>query len=146
MVWLDPQEHEQQAYQELRLHAPRTEKVSLEFHPLKMSREPGWNPAWAEWHCYAAPLRIYRQDYRLLLSYFSRIYPTRDAFDGTPEPVFDVCSHNWIGKEEWLKFISGIEQNWAAIPDEQKPFFLAFLKWLKDALRHTAIIVVEGNL
>ena len=35
---------------------------------------------------------FYKQDYELLLPYFSKIYPIQDAFDGTAEPAFDVCS------------------------------------------------------
>ena len=43
---------------------------------------------------------IYKQDYELLLGYFNKIYPVKDAFDGTLEPVFDVCFCNWIGKRD----------------------------------------------
>jgi len=146
MIWLKPDDYKKQKYIELRLNAPESEKILLDFNPLKISEEPDWNPAWEEWHCYSTPLRIYRQDYELLIEYFNRIYPTKDAFNGTPEPVFDVCFYNWIGKEDWFKVISEIEQELDSVSADKKSFFMDFLKWLKKALNYTSIIVVEGNL
>lgn len=146
MIWLNPSDYRNQNYIELRLYAPENEKIVLDFNPLKISNEPDWNPSWEEWHCYAMPLRIYKQDYELLLDYFNKIYPTKDAFDGTVEPVFDVCFYNWIGKDDWLKVISEVEQDWENISYDKKPFFIDFLEWLREALKYTSIIVVEGNL
>lgn len=146
MIWLDPSEHSEQEYIELRLYAPYYEKIVLDFNPLKMSYEPDWDPAGDDWHCYASPLRIYQQDYELLLDYFNNIFPTKDALDGTIEPVFDVCSIYWIGKEDWLKMISEIEQDMESFPCDKKSFFTGFIEWLEEALSHTSIIVVEGNL
>lgn len=40
MVWLNPNEYKNQTYVELRFHAPKSEKIYLEFNPLKMSFEP----------------------------------------------------------------------------------------------------------
>jgi len=111
-----------------------------------MSGQPDWNPAWEEWHCYAAPLRIYRQDYALLLKYFNSIYPTRDAFDGTEETSFDVCFGNWIGRDDWLNIISAIEQDLEGFPEDKRTFFTGFLEWVREALSHSPILVVEGNL
>lgn len=145
MVWLKPGEYQKQKYIELRLYAPKSERILLNFNPLKVSSEPGWNPAWVEWHCYAAPLRIYLQDYELLLEYFNKIYPIKDAYNGTSEPVFDVCFDNWIGKDDWLKIIYEIEEDFDNISCDKKPFFTAFLEWLREALNNTSIIVVEGN-
>ena len=87
-----------------------------------------------------------QQDYELLVDYFDRIYPTTDAFDGTLEPFFDVTNDNWIGKDDWFRIISGIEQDFDSISDDKKPFFIDFLEWVKEALNYTSIIVVEGNL
>lgn len=146
MVWLKPSEYQRQTYIKLRLYAPKNERILLDFNPLRISNEPGWKPAWEEWHCYAAPLRIYMQDYELLLDYFNKIYPIKNAYNGTLESVFDVCSDNWIVKDDWLKLISTIEQDLDTISSDKKPFFTAFLEWLKEALDNTPIIVVEGNL
>lgn len=54
MVWLNPNGYEGQEYVELRLNAPKGEKIFLEFNPLKISDTPDWNPMWEEWHCYSS--------------------------------------------------------------------------------------------
>ncbi len=146
MIWLEPSEYNQQKYKELRLYTPKSENIFLDFNPLRFSDKPDWEPTWEEWHCYPAPLRIFKQDYELLLDYINKVYPTKDAFDGTDLPLFDICSDNWIGKDDWIKIICGIEQDMGNIPDNEKAFFLDFLKWLTEALIYTSIIVVEGNL
>lgn len=146
MIWLQPNDNQKQEYIKLRLYAPSNEKILLDFNPLKISTAPNWKPGWEDWHSYATPLRIYRQDYELLLDYFNRVYPIEDAYNGTIEPSFDVCFYNWIKKDDWIKIISEIEQDMGNIPDNEKPFFKDFLEWLKEALNHTSIIVVEGNL
>ena len=145
MIWLEPDEHREQEYIELRLYAPKNEKIRLDFDPLKMSDEPDWNPMWDEWHCYASPLRIYQQDYELLLDYFDKIFPTKDALDGTIEPDFNVCYIYWIGKDDWLKMISEIERDLEKFSDDEKRFFTDFMEWVKEALNHTSVIVVDGN-
>lgn len=76
-MWLDSNDYRNQKYKILRLFAPEDEKILLDFNPLKMSNSPGWNPMWEEWHCYAVPLRIYRQDYELLLPYFDKVFQRR---------------------------------------------------------------------
>lgn len=146
MVWLNQNGYEGQEYVELRLNAPKGEKIFLEFNPLKISDTPDWNPMWEEWHCYSSPLRIYKQDYELLVDYFNKIYPIKDAFDGTLEQAFDVCFDNWIGKSDWQRIILEIEQDLNRIFDGKKLFFMDFLEWLKEALKHASVIVVEGNL
>ena len=53
---------------------------------------------------------IYKQDYEILLKdYFDKMYPTKDAFDGTFEPCFDTCFYNWLGTDDWMKVISEIQ-------------------------------------
>ncbi len=146
MVWLNFDEIEKQEYIVLRLYSPEDEKILLDFHPLKESSEINWNPMPEEWHCYHKPLRIYRQDYKLLLDYFNKIYPTKDAFDGTPEPVFDLCFDNWIGKEDWNIIIQAIKKDIANHQEKEKMFLQSFVQWLEEALEYTNIIVVEGNL
>lgn len=146
MIWLNPDEYKNQTYKELRLYATKDEKILLDFNPLKISDNPNWNPMWEEWHCYSSPLRIYKSDYELLLGYFNKIYPTKDAFDGTPESVFDVCFYNWIGKDDWHKIIYEIEKDINDFSNSEKIFLLNFLEWIKEALKYTTIIVVEGNL
>lgn len=120
--------------------------VCLTFNPLKISNEPDWNPQWEEWHLYPTPLRVYKQDYEILLKeYFDKMYPTKDAFDGTTELYFDVCYYNWLGLNDWQVVISEIEKDFNSVHCDRKQFYSFFLNWIKKALRHTNIIVVEGN-
>lgn len=146
MVWLSPRDYERQEYVELRLNAPKGEKKLLAFNPLKISDTPDWNPMWEEWHCYRSPLRIYKQDYELLVDYINKIYPVLDAFDGTLVQKFDVCFDNWIGKSDRIRIIFEIEKDLKSVLDGERTFLTEFLEWLKEALKHTSIIVVEGNL
>lgn len=145
-MWLVPSDYRNQKYHVLRCLAPDDEKVLLDFNPLKMSDSPDWNPIWEEWHCYASPLRVYRQDYELLLPYFDKVFPTKDSFDGSFVRAFDVCSDNWIGKEDWIKIGSAMAEDVKNITDDRKIFMTDFIKWLNEALVYTTIIVVEGNL
>lgn len=130
----------------IRLYAPTSEKICLTFNPLKMSQIPGWNPQWEEWHCYRNPLVIYLQDYeKLLMPYFERLYPTKDAFSGEVETYFDVCFDNWLGQKDWTKFISEIEGEFYIFSEEEKTFYKELINWIYTALAYTSIIVVEGN-
>ena len=81
-----------------------------------------------------------------MLRYFNQIYPIKDAFDGTSEPVFDVCFYNWIGKSDWFKIMNEIERDLNHVNNDKKGFLTDFLAWVKKSLEHTSVIVVEGNL
>lgn len=48
MIWLKPSDYRKQKYIKLRLYAPRSEKIALNFNPLKISGEPDWNTTWEE--------------------------------------------------------------------------------------------------
>lgn len=142
-IWRSSEEQQKKV---LRLYSPESELIYLSFNPLKISHEPHWNPQWEQWHCYYQSLYVYKQDYtQLLLPYFDQIYPTKDAFDGTVEPCFDVCFYNWICKEDWQKIIDAIEKDLDTFSDIVKKFYIVFLEWIKKALCYTTIIVVEGN-
>ena len=39
-----------------------------------------------------------------------------------------------------------IEKEIDTFPQDEKCFLESFLSWLREALKHTSIIVVEGNL
>ena len=145
MLWLDINGSQKQAYVTLRMSAPESEVIWLDFQPLKMSCKPGWDPMWEEWHCYYTPLRIYKQDYKILLDYFGKIYPIHDAFSGTLDLAFDVCFSNWIGKSDWLRIIEEIERDLVRVDDRKRVFLTDFLAWLQNALADTSVIVVEGN-
>lgn len=131
----------------LTAYADKSEKTVITLEPLKMRSEPDWDPQWEDWNCYYAPLMIPLSDFeRVLHSYFDKIYPTCDAFDGTPEPRFDVCAPNWIGAEDWRIISSAFRADLESFSKIEREFCEGFLKWLDEALEHTRIIVAEGNL
>ena len=146
MAWLTSAATEKQKYLELRLNAPKDERILLDFNPLKTSDIPNWEAKWKDWHCYNNPLRVYFQDYEFLLSYFKGIYPFVDTSDGTLRQELDICFDNWIEKNDWLKIIEEIEVDLNYVSDSERKFLRDFIEWLKEALKHTTIIVVEGNL
>ena len=146
MVWLNSSSAGKQNYLELRLNAPKGERILLDFNPLKTSDISNCEAKWKDWHCYNNSLRIYLQDYEILLPYFKKIYPFVDASDGTLRQELDLCFDNWIEKNNWLKIIDEIENNLEHVSDSERKFLSDFIKWLEEALKHTTIIVVEGNL
>lgn len=119
----------------------------LEFNPLKRSDKPDWNPMPEEWHCCSKPLRVLFGDYkRLLKSYFALMFPTKDAFDGTPEPVFDELYYNWLSAEDWRKALSAVTSDLPKFSPEEREFYKAFLNWFDEALELSDIIICESNL
>ena len=55
MVWLNSSANEKQKYLELRLNAPKGERILLDFNPLKTSNTSNWEAKWKDWHCYNNP-------------------------------------------------------------------------------------------
>ena len=145
MIWLtDISDRE---YKRLAVYSDRTEKTAVMFEPLRMSDEPGWDPQWEDWTCYHSPLMIPFGDFeRLLHKYFDKIYPTCDAFDGTPEERFDVCFHNWIGEKDWRIIINALRADFDSFAETEKAFYSGFVEWIEEALKHTGIIVAAGNI
>jgi len=74
------------------------------------------------------------------------VYPIIDASDNTERDRFDVCFDNWIKKYYWIKIIHNIEVDLINLSKEEQEFLNIFIAWIKEALKHTSVIVVEGNL
>ena len=144
MEWLGNNECCKQIYHTLRLYAPDNEKILLDFNPVRMSSL--YSPSWEDWHCYPAPLRIYRQDYEHLIVYFNKIFPLKDAFSGETKSYLDICFDNWIEKNDWYALIKEIQKDIPLFTDDEIRFYSKFTEWLNEALDHTDVIVVEGNL
>ena len=70
----------------------------------------------------------------------------RDAFDGTPEPVFDELYWNWLGAEDRDKALSAIRRDMPKFSPEEREFYEAFLNWFDEALLLSNIIIAESNL
>ncbi len=146
MVWLNPRDYKEQEYMELRLNALLDEHIRLDFNPLKITDISDSSSSWKDWHCYRQPLRVYSPDFDILVSYFNKEYPIIDASDNTERDSFDVCFDNWIKQDDWIKIIHNIEVDLINFSKEEKEFLNTFLAWITDALQHTSVIVVEGNL
>ena len=146
MVWLNSVDYKNQEYMELRLNAPLYENIRLDFNPFKISDVSGHEPSWKDWYCYRKPLRVYSPDFDILVSYFNKVYPIIDASDNTERDSFDVCFDNWIKQDAWIKIIHNIEVDLINFSKVEQDFLKTFIDWIKEALQHTSIIVVEGNL
>ena len=146
MKWADSAD--ERKFLKLRLYDKSTGNAPcLKFEPLKISDAPEWNPMPEEWSCCSEPLIIYFEDYRKLLkNYFALMFPTKDAFDGTPEPMFDELYWNWLGAEDWQKALSAIERDLPEFSHGERGFYEAFLKWFGEALELSSIIICESNL
>lgn len=142
MVCLNLTDYKKQEYMELRLNAPLGEHIRLDFNPLKVTDTSNSSPSWKNWHCYRKPLRIYSPDFDILVSYFIKAYPIIDASDNTERDSFD----NWIKQDDWIKIIHNIEVDLINFSKEEQEFLNTFIAWIKEALQHTSVIVVEGNL
>lgn len=131
---------------ELRCCSEPDERLCFTFQPVKIDPSVNWNPQWEEWHAYPTPLRVFITDYeRLLKRHIARVFPTIDAFDGTPEPYFDEYFDSWLSADDYRKLIDDIEADLPLDPDERS-FCSQFISWLKDALSQTSIIVIESNI
>ena len=146
MVWLNSVDYKNQEYMELRLNAPLYENIRLDFNPLKISDVSSHEPSCKDWHCYRKPLRVYSPDFDILVSYFNKAYPIIDASDNTERDSFDVCFDNWIKQDDWIKIIHNIEVDLINSSKVEQEFLKIFIAWIKEALQHTSVIVVEGNL
>ena len=101
-----------------------------------------------DWHYYRDPLRVYSPDFDILVSYFNKVYPIIDASDNLVRESFDVCFDNWIKQDDWVKFINNIEADLINFSKDalEQEFLNTCIAWIKEALQHTFVIVVEGNL
>ena len=146
MVWLNSRDYQKQEYIELRLNARLGEHIRLDFNPLKTLEIADVSPSWKDWHCYREPLRVYSPDFDVLVSYFNKVYPIIDASDNTERDCFDVCFDNWIKRNDWIKIVHNIEVDLINYSKVEQDFLKTFIDWIKEALQHTSVIVVEGNL
>lgn len=74
---------------ELRLNAPISEHIRLDFNPLKITDISETSSSWKDWHCYRQPLRAYSPDFDILVSYFNKEYPIIEVSDNTERDSFD---------------------------------------------------------
>ncbi|MDE6727875.1 MAG: hypothetical protein K2J80_08045 [Oscillospiraceae bacterium] len=146
MQWIENAEERKPAVLRLYDNSPEN-SPRLTFDPLRISDTPDWDPVPEDWSCCSEPLVVYFEDYkRLLKSYFALMFPTKDAFDGTPEPVFDELYWNWLGADDWSKALGAIRGDLPKFTHEERGFYEAFLRWFDKALELSNIIICQSNL
>jgi len=124
-------------------HANRKEKIRLDFRPCINTGE---NITWEEWNV-AEPLVIFATDYDMLLPYFKEVFPLKDPTNGETQKSFDLCCHNWIGRDDWRHIIEHIKSDIVSKENgDEKRFFNQFVDWIESQLSWADIIMVEGNL
>lgn len=116
----------------------------MRFQPLRMT---GSDPQWEDWNCYANPLLVYDTDYnRFLMPYFEQLFPVIDPIDQSIQDRMDVCFGNWIGKQDWIRFMDYIKRDMNTLSQDIRKFYQELINWIVTALNETEVIVVEGNL
>lgn len=127
-----------------RLYAPLKEKICLQFLPLKPVE---CDPKWEDWHCYRSVLRLYWEDcQKLLMPYFDRLFPLDDPITGKSQDHFDPCFDNWIGEQAWRQWLAFIKEDLPQKTPQEQEVYQEILEWVEQVLKHTGVIVVEGNL
>ena len=77
---------------------------------------------------------------------YQYVFALAHGSDNTKRDKFDICFNNWIKKDYWIKIIHNIEVDLINLSKEEQEFLNTFIAWIKEALQHTSVIVVEGNL
>lgn len=128
-----------------RLYSPKKEKIHLAFKPLRPDCEGA--PQWENWNCYRSILFIGWPDCeRLLIPTLKQIFPVTDPTSSKVQEEFDLCFDNWIGKQDLERWMHLIQTSLPSLAAEEADFLNSMLGWIKTALTHTSIIIIESNL
>lgn len=95
------------------------------------------------------PLILYEVDTeneRLLIPTLGQIFPVKVPINGDVHEEFDFCFDNWIGKEDWERWMRLVRGSLTGMTAEESAFLLSILGWIETALTHTGVMVVESNL
>lgn len=120
-------------------------EVHLTFLPLRP--DCGNDPQWEDWNCYRSILTIGWPDCeRLLIPALRQLFPVKDPTNGEVQEEFDLCFDNWIGKEDWERWILLVRDSLLSMTAEEAAFLRSILEWMETALTHTSAMIVESNL
>ncbi len=143
--FLPPNSRERRIYLSPQCYTPRGEKVHLAFLPLRP--DCGNTPQWEDWNCYRSILTIGWSDcQRLIFPTLEQVFPVTDPTNGEVQEAFDPCFDNWIGKEDWKRWMELVQKNLPDRTAEESDFLRSVLGWIETALTYTDVMVVEGNL
>lgn len=128
-----------------RLYTQSGEKIHLAFLPLRP--DCGNDPQWEDWNCYRSILTIgWPGCEQLLIPTLKQIFPVKDPTNGEVQEEFDLCFDNWIGKEDWERWMLLVRDSLPDMTAEESDFLRSILEWAEMALTQTSVMVVESNL
>lgn len=143
--FLPPRSREKRIDLTPRLYAQRGERIHLTFLPLRP--DCGNDPQWEDWNCYRSILTIGWPDCeQLLIPTLKQIFPVKDPTNGEVQEEFDLCFDNWIGKEDWERWILLVRDCLPSLSEKESAFLFSVLEWIETALTYTTVMVVESNL
>mgnify|MGYP001187502038 FL=1 len=100
-----------------------------------------------DWDCYRSILTIGWPDCeQLLIPTLKQIFPVKDPTNGEVQEEFDLCFDNWIGKEDWERWILLVRDCLPSLSEKESAFLFSVLEWIETALTYTTVMVVESNL
>lgn len=143
--FLPPRSRERQINLTPRLYTQSGEKIHLAFLPLRPDCENTLQ--WEDWNCYRSILTIGWPDCeQLLIPTLKQVFPVKDPTNGEVQEEFDSCFDNWIGKEDWERWILLVRDSLPSMTAEEANFLRSILEWIEMALTHTTVVIVESNL
>ena len=143
--FLPPKSRERQINLPPRLYTQIGEKIHMAFMPLRP--DCGNDPQWEDWNCYRSILAIGWPDCeQLLIPTLKQIFPVKDPINGEVQEEFDLCFDNWIGKEDWERWILLVRDCLPSLSEKESAFLFSVLEWIETALTYTTVMVVESNL
>lgn len=143
--FLPPKSRERQIDLTPRLYTQSGEKIHMAFLPLRP--DCGNDPQWEDWNCYRSILTIGWPDCeQLLIPTLKQIFPVKDPTNGEVQEEFDLCFDNWIGKEDWERWILLVRDCLPSLSEKESAFLFSVLEWIEIALTYTTVMVVESNL
>jgi hypothetical protein len=118
------------------------------FYPYKNMDEA---KTFAHYNFSGPRLLVFMTDYRqLLLEYIHAIYPLKDPENDEIVDVFDECSNNWIGKDDFLRLIEKIKitlgRNNNRPSKMEREFYNNIIEWAEEKLEWANIMIIDGNL
>ena len=144
LKWTDPPvEHK---VTDIRLFSGNEEKIMLEFKPVLV--RPGDEVMVGDWDYYDS-FMIYQTDYdKLLTAELEAVFPVMD-----PDPhgwglqeLFDPCSDNWFGTEDWQRLIDRLTVCFDNAVEPEKEFYYAVLLRMRRFMEISTMFCIEGNL
>ena len=130
---------------DVRMFSPDSEKIFLEFKPVRFT--PGKEMQWEDWNCFDS-LFVYRTDYeRFLTPALEEMFPIEDPDPlgwGTQE-CFDAMGPNFIGREDWIRFIHALEAKYGTLRNDEKMFMDKVIPILRSFLDISDCFCVDGN-